>query len=76
MNTKPQNSGKPWTLHDMQMLKDDVKRHTPTRMIAMHLKRTVDAIYAKASEMHLSLKTSTRPTHATSMAHGTRTMRW
>jgi hypothetical protein len=76
MNTKPQNSGKPWTLRDMQMLKEDVKRHTPARMIATHLKRTVDAIYAKASEMHLSLKTGPRLTHAASMAHGTRTTRW
>lgn len=65
MNTRPQNSRKPWTLHDMQMLKDDVKRHTPARMIAMHLKRTVDAIYSKASEMHLSLKSSPRMAHTT-----------
>lgn len=69
MKTKPQNSGKPWSPRDMQMLKDDVKRHTPTRTIAMHLKRTMDAIYAKASEMHLSLKSGPR------MAHTTRT-RW
>jgi hypothetical protein len=69
MNTRPQNSGKPWSPRDMQVLKDDVKRHTPARMIAMHLKRTVDAIYAKASEMHLSLKAAPR------MAHTLRT-RW
>lgn len=56
MNRKPQNSGKPWSPNDMKMLKDDVRHHTPTRTIAMHLKRTVDAIYAKASEMHLSLR--------------------
>lgn len=63
MKSKPQNSRKPWSLHDMQMLKDDIKRHAPARMIAMHLKRTVDAIYAKASEMHLSLKSGTRAAH-------------
>jgi hypothetical protein len=70
MNTKPQNSGKVWSPHDMQVLRDGVKRHTPTRMIATHLKRTVDAIYAKASEMHLSLK------HTSRMAQSSRTARW
>ncbi len=64
MKTRPQNSGKPWSPRDMDMLKGDVKRHTPTRMIAMHLKRTVDAVYAKASEMHLSLRGTPRAAHA------------
>ncbi len=68
MKTKPQNSGKPWSPSDMEMLKGDVKRHTPTRMIAMHLKRTVDSIYAKASELHLSLRPRT--------AHMPRSMKW
>ncbi len=63
MKTKPQNSGKPWSPRDMEMLKGDIKRHTPTPKIAMHLKRTVDAIYAKASELHLSLKSTPRTAH-------------
>ncbi len=61
MKMKPLNSGKPWSLGDMKRLKDDIKHHTPARLIAMHLKRTVDAIYAKASTMHMSL----RPVHST-----------
>lgn len=65
MNTLPKNAGKPWSTHDVQMLRDDVKRHTPTILIARHLKRTVDAIYAKASEMHLSLRQMHRPAHVT-----------
>lgn len=67
MTKKPQNSGKPWSPSDMKRLKDDVKHHTPTRTIAMHLKRTVDAVYAKASEMHLSLKAATQPAHVARM---------
>ncbi len=63
MTKKPQNSGKPWSPADMKRLKDDVKRHTPTSMIAMHLKRTVDSIYAKASELHLSLRPTLRHAH-------------
>ena len=47
----------------MKLLKDEVRHHTPTSMIAMHLKRTVEAIYAKASEMHLSLRMAPRPAH-------------
>ncbi len=65
MNRKPQNSGKPWSLSDMKRLRDDIRHHTPARMIAMHLKRTVEAIYAKASEMHWPL----RPAHAHRTAH-------
>jgi len=63
MTKKPQNSGKPWSPSDMKRLKDDVKRHTPTSLIAMHLKRTVDSIYAKASELHLSLRPAPRHAH-------------
>lgn len=60
MKRKPLNSGKPWSPSDMKRLKEDIRHHTPARMIALHLKRTVDAIYAKASTMHLAL----RPAHA------------
>jgi hypothetical protein len=63
MKMKPQNSGKPWTPSDMKRLRDDVRHHTPARLIAMHLKRTVEAIYAKASAMHMSL----RPVHTMRM---------
>lgn len=63
MTKKPVNSGKRWSPDDMKMLKDDAKRHTPASKIATHLKRTVDSIYAKASELHLSLKGSPRHAH-------------
>ncbi len=65
MMKKPSNSGKPWSPSDLKLLKEDIKRHTPTRKIATHLKRTLDAVYAKASEMHVSLRGPTmRPAHA------------
>ncbi len=61
MKRKPLNAGKPWSPSDMKRLKDDIRHHTPARMIALHLKRTVDSIYAKASAMHMTL----RPAHST-----------
>ncbi len=63
MTKKPQNSGKPWSPDDMKRLKDDIRQHTPASKIAMHLKRTVDSIYAKCSELHLSLKGTPRHAH-------------
>ena len=64
MTKKPLNSGKPWTPSDLKLLKNEVRSHTPTRMIAMHLKRSVEAIYAKAANMHLSLRMAhLKPAH-------------
>lgn len=56
MKRKPTNSGKRWSAFDLKHLKDLIKNSTPTHMIATKLKRTLDSIYAKTSEMHLSLK--------------------
>jgi hypothetical protein len=66
MKRKPTNSGKRWSTFDLKHLKDMIKKHTPTQKIASELKRTMDAIYAKTSEMHLSLK----PAMATARHHG------
>ncbi len=65
MKRKPTNSGKRWSAFDLKSLKDLIKSHTPTHMIATKLKRTMDSIYAKTSEMHLSLK----PAMATARRH-------
>jgi len=67
MNKKPLNSGKPWTPSDVKLLKEDIRHHTPTRKIATHLKRTVDAIYDKCSELHLSLRYTPRMAVASRM---------
>ncbi len=56
MKRKPTNSGKRWSSFDLKHLKELIKLSTPTHKIATKLKRTLDAIYAKTSEMHLSLK--------------------
>jgi len=56
MAKKPDNSGKPWTKNDIQNLEKMVKQNTPTRIIALKLERTPDAVYKKASEHNISLK--------------------
>lgn len=52
----PANSGSSWSASDVAMLLKLARENTPTRVIAMKLKRTVDAVYAKAGELGLSLK--------------------
>ncbi len=56
MKSSAKNSGKRWSSFDLKHLKDLIRGRTPTQSIATQLKRTLDSIYAKASEMHLSLK--------------------
>jgi len=53
---KPLNSGKPWKQEDNKQLKKLAKGDTPTPLIAYKLKRTTEAIYAKAKELNISLK--------------------
>jgi len=49
------NSGKHWTLTEVQQLKKLANQNTPTRVIGSKLGRTKDAIYNKASEKNISL---------------------
>ena len=56
MPKKPANHGNEWTKQDLSSLKKLVKENTPTRVIGLKLKRTPNAIYAKASEENISLK--------------------
>ncbi len=56
MAKKPANHGKQWTGQDISNLKKLAKQNTPTRIIGLKLKRTPDAIYAKANEENISLK--------------------
>ncbi|BBE50946.1 hypothetical protein OYT1_ch1389 [Ferriphaselus amnicola] len=55
MAKTPANHGKQWTPQDIAGLKKEVRANTPTRLIALHLDRTVDAVYAKASNLNISL---------------------
>ncbi len=75
MMKKPSNSGKRWSKLDLKTLKDHIKLHTPTHKIATSLKRTLDAIYAKTSELHLSLKPAKVRRHAHAH-HGHSRTKW
>ena len=56
MAKKPANHGKQWTGQEVSQIKKLADQNTPTRVIGIKMKRTEDAIYAKASEEHISLK--------------------
>ena len=53
---KPANAGKTWTAGDVAKLRQLAKGNTPTRLMALKLKRTTNAIYSKAEDIDLSLK--------------------
>lgn len=56
MAKTPKNHGTAWSPAQEQKLEELAKGNTPTRVIALKLQRTPDAIYAKASETGVSLK--------------------
>lgn len=56
MAKNPSNNGKPWTGSQVAELKVLVRQNTPTRVIALKLNRTADAIYSEASKEGISLK--------------------
>ena len=56
MAKSPANNGKQWTKQEIQQLQNLAKQNTPTRIIALKLERTVDAVRSKASEEDVSLK--------------------
>jgi len=49
------NSGGPWSAEDIALLRKLARENTPTRVIGLKLGRTEAAIYAKASELGISL---------------------
>jgi hypothetical protein len=55
MAKKPSNHQKPWTLEQEKRLEQLADGNTPTRVIALKLDRTEDAVRSKASELDLSL---------------------
>jgi len=56
MATPPANSGKQWTPADVKQLKQEIKENTPTRVMALHLQRSPEAVQAKANDLGLSTK--------------------
>jgi hypothetical protein len=51
------NTGEEWTLADDRMLRELAAQYTPTRVIALKLRRTEAAVYSRASELNISLGT-------------------
>jgi len=56
MGKKPANYGKEWDPTDIQALKQLAAQNTPTRVIALKLQRTEEAVQSKASALGISLK--------------------
>ena len=62
MAKRPPNDGKHWTKTEIKTLDKLADQNTPTRVIALKMGRSPDAIYAKASDEGISLKpTNQRP---------------
>jgi hypothetical protein len=58
MAKKPSNQGKPWTGKDVSELDTLAKQNMPTRVIALTMGRTLEAIYRKAKQKGISLKST------------------
>lgn len=52
----PENSGKSWTPAQENQLRREAAGNTPTRVIALHLGRSEDAVRSRASDLDVSLK--------------------
>ena len=62
MAKAPSNHGKDWTAGDVKKLKQLARQNTPTRVAALKLGRTLDAVAQKASVEGISMKpTNQRP---------------
>jgi len=53
---KPVNAGKYWTSDDIARLRQLARENTPTRVMALKLGRTAEAVRGKATDIGLSLK--------------------
>lgn len=56
MPKQPKNNGKAWTPKDNQQLQKLANQNTPTRVIGLKMGRSENAVYAKASDLGVSLK--------------------
>jgi hypothetical protein len=56
MAKTPANHGKQWSNGEVRELRQLATGNTPTRVIALKLERTPDAVQSKASEENISLK--------------------
>jgi hypothetical protein len=58
MVEKPSNKGKPWTSKDVSELETLAKQNMPPRVIALTMGRTLEAVYRKAKQKGISLKST------------------
>jgi hypothetical protein len=65
MAKKSPNQGKAWTGKDVSELDRLAKQNVPTRLIASKMGRTVEAIYRKAKQKGISLKSTSQLPHGT-----------
>ncbi len=56
MAKTPENHNQRWTPAEVRKLEKLAEQNTPTRVIALKLGRTPDAVSAKASDEDISLK--------------------
>ena len=56
MSKKPQQHHKEWSSTEEARLQGLADQNTPTRVIALKLERSPDAVRSKASELGVSLK--------------------
>ncbi|HBX79852.1 MAG TPA: hypothetical protein DEG88_01135 [Propionibacteriaceae bacterium] len=62
---KPTNHAKSWTSADEKQLRKLASQNTPTRVAALKLGRTPDAVQSHASAMGMSLKPTNQSPYGT-----------
>jgi len=60
------NHSRPWTEEQVQQLRQLAEENTPTRVIALRLGRTPQAVQSKASSLKLSLKPTSQRSYGRS----------
>lgn len=65
MAKKPAHSNQPWTAAQDAQLRREAAGNTPTRIIALHLERSEDAVYSRASQLGVSLKPTNQSPYGT-----------
>jgi hypothetical protein len=70
MAKQPSNHGKLWTAAQVANLENLAKKNTPTRVIAIKLERTPEAVQAKASQEKISLKPTNQSPYGTAKKSG------
>ncbi|MEI6228970.1 MAG: hypothetical protein WCP11_03035 [Candidatus Saccharibacteria bacterium] len=65
MAKTPANSGKAWTSASNAQLKSLARGNTPTRIIALDMKRTPAAVQSQANKIGVSLKPTNQSPYGT-----------